>query len=604
MSKNVPVDFNRIFDIIDYQQRKYPQQRALNAFVDGKWCGFSTEEIKEKVDTISVWFLDNGFQKGEKIIIIPHMGRPEWIIIDFACQQVGLIVVPVNSSASVEEIEFIFTETEAKICITADSGLFFKVNPITEKFTELSIFHLEPNVPGYFQPYNQKVFRGSMDSLNAVRSEIQQDDIFTILYTSGTSGIPKGVILTHQNVVSNIKSILTILPLSESHRALSFLPFSHIFERTAVYASMAFGVSIYFSQSRESVSHDFKTVKPYFCTAVPKILEKMYDFLIEQRFGKNVLKKSLLTWAMNVGEHYHLKHQSASLYNLRLFFARLLVLNFWKRMLGGKIKLMVVGAAALRPEIGRFFSAAGIKTLVGYGMTETSPTLTINRTQPGMNRFGTVGIPIPGVKIKLEDSDENGEGEILVKGPNVMQGYFNRPELSKEVFTSDGWFKTGDVGKFVDKRFLKITDRIKDIFKTSSGKYIAPQPLEYHFMASNFIHQCLIIGFNKPFVTALFVPQFSILQAWCEQQNIHWTSPQFMVHNIKVREKIQQEIDMLNEELPNFKRIRNFILNHEEWTVENRDMTASFKLIRSKIIEDQKAEIEKLYERNQRTARQ
>jgi len=595
MSKNPHIDFTRVFDIIDYQQKKYPQSKALNYFFNGKWRAYSTEEIQRKADSISNWFLENDFRKGDKIIMVPNMGRPEWIILDFACQQVGLIVVPVNPTLLAEEIQFILTETEARMCITTDSGLYYKVHPLAENVPGLDVYHLEPKEPGFFQPMSLHNSRTSTDKLKEIKDAIQENDILTIMYTSGTSGTPKGVILTHKNVVSNIKSVLTILPLSSSHSALSFLPFSHILERTACYTSMAFGVSLYFGQNRESFTNDFKSVKPYFCTCVPRILEKMYDYLLEQRLEKNLLKKMLLNWAIKVGERYHTNHKLGFMYEIELFMARLLVLNYWRRMLGGKIKLMVVGGAALRPEIGRFFSAAGIKTLVGYGLTETSPLLTINRTEPGLNQLGTVGIPIPGVQIKIDHPDENDEGEILVKGPNVMQGYYKRPDLTEKVFTADGWLKTGDVGMFVSKRFLKITDRTKDIFKTSSGKYIAPQPLEYHFMASTFIQQCVIIGFNRPYVTALFVPQFSILKIWCEQENVHWTSPQYMIHNIKVREKIQQEIDKLNDELPNFKRVRNFILNHEEWSIENRDLTASFKLIRSKIIEDHKTEIEKIY---------
>ena len=358
---------------------------------------------------------------------------------------------------------------------------------------------------------------------------------------------------------------------------------------------MAFGVSLYFSHDKESFTHDFKTVQPEFCTCVPRVLEKMYDFMQELSLDKNMLKKNLIKWAMAVGKNYQFSGRRRPLYATKLFIARLLVLRQWRSMLGGKIKYMVVGAASLRPEIGRLFSAAGIQVVEGYGMTETAPLITMNRFEPGLNRYGTVGITIPGIEVRIDEPNEEKEGEILVRGPNVMQGYFKKPSLTKEAFTEDGWFRTGDIGTFVHQRFLKITDRKKDIFKTSAGKYIAPLPLQNHFTQSPFIQRCLIVGFQRPFVTALIVPHFPILEAWCAAENIHWTSPQFMVHNIKVRAKFQAEVERLNEELLNFQRVRNFVLCHEEWTIESGEITNTLKPVRHLLVEHYKAEIEKMY---------
>jgi long-chain acyl-CoA synthetase len=280
---------------------------------------------------------------------------------------------------------------------------------------------------------------------------------------------------------------------------------------------------------------------------------------------------------------------------VQLFFARVLVLRMWRKKLGGKIRYMVVGAASLQPEIGRLFSAAGITIVEGYGMTETAPMISVNRFEPGMNLFGTVGMPIAGIDVKIDEPNEHHEGEILVKGPNVMQGYFKRPELTASVFTDDGWFRTGDVGKFVHGRFLKITDRKKDIFKTSAGKYISPLPLQNHFLKSPFIQQCLILGFQRPFVTALLVPNFQLLETWCKQQDIHWTSPQFMVHNIRVHAIYQEEVNRLNQSLPNHERIRNFVLCHQEWTVESGELTNTLKPIRKNLLDHYIKEIEKMY---------
>jgi len=587
-------DFTRLFEILSYQKEKYPNAKALNAFEGETLKSYSIESIIEQVDALSCWFLRNGYSSGEKVLLVPIMGNPKWMILDFACQQCGLITVPVHPTSSPQDFELIIKETEARLCITADHELSEKVSLVVQSMgSSLSVHHLEPKHSGYFEPIQStRPSEVELTELSIVKDTIHENDLLTILYTSGSSGVPKGVLLTHHNIVHNIKAILTLLPLEPDHRVLSFLPFSHILERMACYGYVAFGVSLYFSQSKETFARDFKTVRPYFCTSVPRVLEKMYDFMQERVLDKNPIKRKVILWALSIGKQYGAK---GFIYSIRLFVARMLVLSQWRKKLGGKIRYMVVGAASLQPEIGRLFSAAGINIVEGYGMTETAPLISINRYEPGMNRFGTVGIPIPGIEVKIDEPNEEQEGEILVKGPNVMQGYYQRPELTKEVFTEDGWFRTGDIGKFIHHRFLKITDRKKDIFKTSAGKYIAPQPLQTHFTKSSFIQRCLIIGFQRPYVTALIVPNFEILKAWCTQEHIHWTAPQFMVYNIKVRARLQQEVDSLNEELPNIERIKNFVLCHQDWTVESGELTATLKPIRLRIMDHYKAEIEKMY---------
>ncbi len=591
-----PIDFTRVFDILTYQQKKYPQSKALNRKHHGQWHHYSIEEVMRQVDLISCWLIANGTQMGDRIAVMPGMGSPEWMMIDFASQQAGLILVPIHPTASVEEIIFILNETEARICIAADGVLYEKLMPLKDSTVCKNLFHLEQGADGYFLSLiNEVVTTNRSEELEKRKNLVLPENILAILYTSGTSGTPKGVVLTHANVVSNIKSMLTILPLHQGHRVLSFLPFSHIFERTASFTYLAFGAQIYFSQRLDELNQDFKSVKPICCTSVPKTLEKMHDILSMKLIEKNVIQRNGIRWAMLVGEKYKDKQRLDAFYRIKLFIARIFVLNTFRKALGGKIKFIAVGAAALRPDIGRLFSAAGILTISGYGMTEASPFISVNRTEPGLNQFGTVGIPVPGVQIRIDEPNENGEGEILVKGPNIMQGYYKRPEQTHEVFTPDGWFRTGDVGKMINKRFLTITDRKKDIFKTTAGKYVSPQVLENTFIKSPFIMQCLILGFNKPFVSAILVPNYSLLKAWCEEQGIHWTSPTYMVHNIKVIKKIQEEVDSLNEPLQGFERIKKFILSEEEWTVENKDLTTSFKPRRAALLEKHKAGIEKLY---------
>lgn len=594
MSSRESVKIKRVFDILDYQIIKYPQKKALNKLENGVWNNISIHDVQSRSDAIACWFIENKYKKGDKVAIIPRIGRPEWMILDFACQKAGIIVVPIHPTFSLEEINYILNETDAKLCIAADEGLYYKIQTAKES-GKLLLYHIHPQIPGYFDPL--KLARSDQDQLQRlgkIKAEVDEDDILSIIYTSGTSGIPKGVILTHKNVVSNILSTIAVFPLEPSTRVLSFLPFSHVFERTVCYGYITCGVSLYFSHDRESFIQECKTIRPQFFTSVPRILEKMYDFLQAQRLGKNWFKRLVITKAIQVASSFG-ERRSHPIPGIDLLLARIFVLNPWKRLLGGRLKCIVVGAASLRPEIGRFFSAAKIKVREGYGMTETSPIISLNRFEPGLNKFGTVGIPVPGVQVKIDTPTFGEEGEILVKGPNVMKGYYKQPELTSEVFTPDGWLKTGDIGHFVDNKFLQITDRKKDIFKTSAGKYVAPQPLENLLASSPYIDQCMILGFNKPFITALIVPDFTLLRQWCEDQEIHWTSSQYMVHNIKIISKIEEEVEIVNQELPNFTRVKKFILDHEEWTVEKGGITATLKPIRKVLEELHSKEIEKMY---------
>jgi long-chain acyl-CoA synthetase len=589
--------FKRVFEIIQYQQQKYPQAMALNAFVNNSWRGMSIEELQQKSEALACWMLREGYKKEDKIVIIPRMGHPDWVALDFACQQIGVITVPIHPVSTEDEVRYILEETGASLCIMADTGLYHQFSSLGATLgQEIEFFHLERHSPGYFEPLKlTKTNLSGLTELIEIRDSISENDLVAILYTSGTSGNPKGVMLTHKNLVSNLLYTLTVFPLQSGVKVLSFLPFSHVFERSACYVYIACGASIYFSRDRESVSLDFQSVQPYFCTTVPRILEKMYDFLMEQRMQSGKLKRMIMDWSMRVAVASEMPVRGRRRFNFKLMLARILVLRHWRKLLGGKMQCMVVGAAALRPEIGRLMSAAGIRIREGYGMTETSPVIALNRFDPGMNRFGTVGIPLSGLQLKIAGEKGEETGEILVKGPNVTQGYYKQPELTRAAFTEDGWFKTGDVGQIVDHRFLKITDRKKDIFKTSAGKYIAPLPLENLLTSSDYIQQCLIIGFNRSFITALIVPNFGLLRQWCLQEGIHWTSPQYMVHNIKVRARIQTEMDAINETLPNFKRVRNFVLCHQEWTPDAGEVTHTLKPKRLVLLNNFAKEIEKMY---------
>ena len=587
--------FTRVFDILAYQQSRYPQKRAVNIFSQDKWQATSISQFIEVVDVVSCWLISQGFKKGDMLAIMPELGNLDWLIIDFASQQLGIIVVPIHASSSADELNLILSETNPVMLIVASADLFERTSvAIVNKETPLLC--LEPTAKKSFHTaYNHTPNTEEKDILMKFKEEVKPDDILTIMYTSGTSGEPKGTILTHNNMVSNILFTLAAFPLQASKRVMSYLPFSHILERSAGYAYLACGASIYFVRSKDSFLVDFQSAKPYFSTSVPKVLERMYDYLQEQTLAQNWIKRTITNWSLKTAQAYNRDDKKRILLSFKLLFARLFVLNRWRNQLGGKLECMVVGAASLQPEIARMFSAAKIRIREGYGMTEASPLISLNRFSPGLNRFGTVGIPIPALDLQIAEKDEDGVGEIQIKGPNVTQGYFKRPELNKSAFTEDGWFKTGDIGRFVDGRFLQITDRKKDIFKTSAGKYIAPQPLENSLKSSRFILQCLVIGFSRPSVSALIVPNFVLLEEWCQLEGIHWTAPEYMVHNIKVREKFEKEVAFVNKELPNYKQIKDFILLAEEWTEENKLLTTTQKPIRKSLLELNEKALNKLY---------
>lgn len=586
--------FTRVFDILPYQEARFPQAAAVNTFAAENWNPTSIAQLIEKVNTVSCWLMNKGYKKGDKLAIIPHQGNLDWLIIDFACQQLGIIIIPIHPTYTVEALESILQETCPVMVIIADNTLEGQITKLVETTTEL--FTLEQGHKSSFRKaYKYAKTKAEESALELHKKNVEEADILTIMYTSGTSGIPKGVVLTHKNMVSNILFTLAAFPLESSKKVMSYLPFSHILERSACYAYLACGVSIHFVRSKETFLEDFQSAKPYFSTSVPRVLEKMYAHLQEQALADNKLKRAIVNWALKTAQAYNKNERKRVSLTIKLFFARLLVLNKWKNQLGGKLACMVVGAAALRPEIARMFSAANIRIREGYGMTEASPLISLNRFSPGLNKFGTVGIPIPAMDLKIDAENENGEGEILIKGPNVTQGYYKRPKINKEVFSKDGWFKTGDVGKLIDGKFLQITDRKQDIFKTSSGKFVAPLPIENKLNSTRFIHQSLILGLSRPYVIAILILDFKFLEEWCISQEIHWTSPTYMIHNIKVREKIKQEIEIVNQDLAHFKHIRDFILGVDEWTVENHFLTGTLKPIRKKIQNHFRQAIKKLY---------
>lgn len=596
------MDFRRLFDILPYQQARFPNKVALACKNGIEWKRYSTAACIEEANRVSAGLMALGLKRGDRVAILTQRGSPRWNFLDFGMQQAGIVPVPIHSSCSRKELMFILNDSAAQYCIVANRELLDKVKALQPEAPALKgIFTLQslPDAPGWDDLVALPTAK-YLETLQALRAAIHEDDLATIIYTSGTTGEPKGVMLSHKNIVSNIKATITLIPADYTKRAVSFLPLSHIFERMVTYTYMAVGTSVYYLDQQENVMDFIKEVKPHYFTAVPRFLEKAYDGILERASRRSLVLRRLVMWAMAIGESYQARGSFRPLYWLKLQLAGLSVFWYWRRQLGGRVEGIFVGAAALQPRLARLFTAAGIPIREGYGMTETSPVIAFNRFSPGGNRFGTVGIPVPGLELRIDTPEGQEEGEILVKGPNVMMGYYNRPEETAAVYTEDGWLRTGDIGRIVHKRFLQITGRRKDIFKTSGGKYIAPQELEAALRSSPYIEECLALGFQRPFATALILPNFSLLRNWCEENDIHWTAPQFMVHNHKVELFLAGEIERINQELPPYKRIRNFHLLHEPWSPETGELTPTLKARRDVILEKFSKEVDALYEQSAR----
>ena len=584
------MDFHRIFDILPYQQARYAKPMAFSMRSSGGNVHWSTADALRLVDEISMALLRAGLNRGDRVGLIASDNTPWWHFCDFAVQQAGGVAVPMHAVATDAELAYILRDTELRFCFTSSNALAARVREVAPDTLE-NIWLFDG--PGALSL--QPVVEEERQQLEAIRAGISEADLATIIYTSGSTGEPKGVMLSHQNIVSNIKGVITLVPVDFTHRVFSFLPLSHVFERMVTWSYMAAGATIYYAEQSGTLMRDIREARPHYFTVVPRVLEKFYSGIQSAVAKRPAWVRRISKWAIGIGHAYKKGKKFPPAYWIQLFIADFLVFRHWRNALGGHVQGIMTGAAALRPQLGRLFSAAGIHIREGYGLTETSPVISFNRFDPGGVHFGTVGIPIPGVEVKIDNPDESGEGEICVRGPGVMMGYYRRPQETQEVLTAEGWFRTGDVGKFVHKRFLQITDRQKDLFKVSGGRYVAPQLVERALLESPYIENCMVFGADRPYVTALILPDFELLKSWCDANGVHWTAPQFMAIHPNVIKWLESEVGRSNESLAHYQRVKGFILVHEPWSELSGHLTPTMKLRRSVILRQYEKDLAALY---------
>ncbi len=582
----------RLFDTLYYQAEHFPKEDAIVAKEDGGWRKYSTPTIIGIVNQLSLGLLQLGFTKGDKIGIVSH-NRPEWLFADIALSQLGIISVPMYPNATAADYRFIIEDADVKLIFLENREILHKIHEATQGLDVMQNLYTFDDLEEAEHWSKIKALGENQDAttLASHRETIQEDELATLIYTSGTTGRPKGVMLSHKNIISNTLSVAAAFKLANNqYRALSFLPLCHIFERTASNVYFFIGISIYFAESMDTIVQDMNEVRPHLFSTVPRLLEKVYDKIMTKGYELKGVKRNIFFWAMKLAQRYEIRESQPFWYGLQLQIADKLVFSKWRAALGGNIKFIVSGAAALQPRLTQIFWAAGIRVTEAYGMTETSPGISFTLNNPNDARIGCVGPLLQGVRVKIAE-----DGEILVKGDNVMMGYYNRPEQSRDVFDEEGWFRTGDIGEMVEERFLKITDRKKEIFKTSGGKYIAPQVLENTFKESMFIEYIMVVGEGEKFPAAFIVPSFEYLEKWCTSHDIPYTGDEEMIQNEKILNRFDSERVKYNKGFARYEQIKKFKLLHLPWTIDSGELTPTLKLRRKVILEKYKQQLAEFY---------
>jgi long-chain acyl-CoA synthetase len=586
------VKVERLFDAIPLLLKEHNKSDAFAKKENGTWVKYSTQDFADYTNNLSYGLLNLGVTREDKIAIIAN-NRPEWNFTDYGIQQTGAVSVPIYPTISESDLEFILNDAKVKYIFVSSAEIYAKVKKVAAIAPSVKEIFTYNKVEGA-KNWMEVVELGKKDpktqQLETIKAGIKSNELMTILYTSGTTGNPKGVMLNHINLLSNAYASEKVAPISDTWKALSFLPLNHVYERMISTTYILGGTSIYYAESMDTIGDNLKEVHPNLFSSVPRVYEKVFDKIMATGNALEGTKRKIFDWAIDLGFKYELNGKNGWWYEQKLNIARKLVFSKWKEAVGGNVVLAFSGGAALQPRLARIFNAAGISICEGYGLTETSPVVATNSILPGMMKFGTVGKVLEGVTVKIAE-----DGEILVKGPNVMMGYYNNPTATAEVIDADGWFHTGDIGELDSQGFLKITDRKKQIFKTSGGKYIAPAMIENRLLESPFIEQAMVIGEYQKYASALIVPAFAKLKEWCAQHGVTFTTHEEVIKNEKVIKLITEEVEKVNTTLAQYEKIKNPQLLPKEWTVEAGQLTPKLSLRRKIIINENKELVEKVY---------
>jgi long-chain acyl-CoA synthetase len=583
----------RLFEFIEYQKEHAPLEKAFTTKYNGTWESISSTEFLNQSRAISRALVGMGIKAGDKIAMISSNNRTEWSLVDVGLLTLGAVNIPIYPTISSKDYEYILNHSESLYCFVSDQEVYDKVKAIQKNVKSLKKIYSFDQIKGCAH-WSELLGEGAnLDHDGAVtkmRDLVKPEDLATIIYTSGTTGVPKGVMLSHDNVVSNVISSSKRLPLTIGQAtALSFLPICHIFERVILYIYMYNSVSVYFAESIETIADNLKEIKPNVMTAVPRLLEKVYDKIYARGGELSGIKKTLFYWAVNIGLQYEPYGQNGAWYEFKLKIARKLILSKWQEALGGNLELIASGSAALQPRLARVFTAAGMTLVEGYGLTETSPVISVNDMRRDQFKIGTVGKVIDGVEVKIAE-----DGEILCKGPNVMMGYYKEEKMTQEVMTGD-FFHTGDIGELDSEGFLKITDRKKEMFKTSGGKYIAPQVIENQMKQSLFIEQIMVVGSGRKMPTAVIQPNVEYVTQWLKEKGIVCDSLAQAVQEPLLKEAIEKEVEHHNQNFGSWEQVKKIELTPEEWSIDAGHLTPTMKLKRKVVAEKYDALIEQMY---------
>jgi long-chain acyl-CoA synthetase len=582
----------RVFDLLETSVKPLNKEDVFACKIQGNWRKYSAQEVIDTVNRVSLGLLKLGVKRDDKIALISN-NRPEWNFVELGIQQIGAVSVPMYPTITIEDYNYIFADAGIKLIFVSDEGLLKKSTEASKGLNSVEAIYTFDQIAGakHWTEILDLANGNDVDTLEPYKAAVQPEDLLTLIYTSGTTGKPKGVMLTHNNIISNVEGLIKgkHLELEEGDRALSFLPLCHIYERTDVYVYLRYGVSIYYAESMDTIADNLKEVKPHVFATVPRLLEKVYDKIVAKGYELTGVKKSLFFWALNLGLKYDPMKEMGLVYDIQLKVARKLIFSKWQEALGGNIKFVASGSAALQPRLSRIFWAAGIPIAEGYGLTETSPVIASSIITDF--RIGCVGSVLPNVQVKIAE-----DGEILVKGPSIMKGYYNKPELTNEVIDSEGWFHTGDIGEFSEGKYLKITDRKKEIFKTSGGKYVAPQLLENKLKESIFVEQAIVVGEGEKFPSALLVPEFNALKEWCVRHEVPCGSNDEMVKQPKVLEKFDEEVKHLMNSVAKYEQVKKVVLLTKLFSIDSGELTPTLKLRRKVIHSKYQQEILSMYE--------